>query len=109
MNTQLQWDGDALVLIAGPWRVWVAYVEEYGTNANGLPADPRPAQAFLYGWGTETSDLDLNAGAKPDTGPQSSTLEVMCRTRAEATTAIRALYAMRGIDVPPAPWEGAPR
>lgn len=26
---RVEWDGDALVLIAGPWRVWVAYVEEY--------------------------------------------------------------------------------
>jgi hypothetical protein len=101
MIGRVEWDSDALVLMVGPWRVWVAYVEEYTPATD----EHRFAQAFLYGWGTETSDLDLNAGSTPSPGPHASTLEVMCRSRAEATAAIRTLYALRGVEVPPAPWE----
>lgn len=101
MNGHVEWYDDALVLIVGPWRVWVAYVEEYGAAT-----DPeRCAQAFLYGWGTEVSDLDLNAGGT--NREHSGTLQVMCRSRAEATTAIRTLYAVRGVEVPLAPWEAS--
>lgn len=101
MIGHVEWDDDALVLVVGSWRVWVAYVEEYGSPTDS----PRHAQAFLYGWGTEVSDLDLNAGVEPRKDEQSGTLGVFCRSRAEATAAIRTLYALRGVEVPPAPWE----
>ena len=106
MDCSLVWDASGadawLVLRAGPFAVRVAYIEVYTTD--------KTAMAFLYSWTVAPDDAWI--AACPDSSREEGrpsrwthedygAIEIPCRSADEAESVIRALLAIRGVDVPP--------
>ena len=92
MTATLRWDDDWLRLDCGPWSIAVADIEIYTDGT---------AQAYLAGW-IGGSVLPGDCQRFSDGGHPGSDhgQEIQCASRAEAVAVIRALLALRGVDVP---------
>lgn len=95
MEAHLEWRDEFLVLVAGPWTLTVADIEEYSSGK---------ACAFVRGW--LAGSYGANARTPADGHPRAEEeqdVEILCASKAEAVAVIRALLAVRGVDCPPAP------